>query len=290
MTKIDQLLLIDRICDEFEAKLQSGADIDVKDVLDSAELQSHDQELLDQLFPELIALQITYSENRVAAAKNLKSKYPEKSGEIESAVHQRSLLGTVDNAHVQTMSDSTHSVRDAAPISRLGDRFEDLKHFAGGGLGDVYSGYDKAVQRRVALKLLKPGLVTNTEAKRRFLNEGAITGMLEHPGIVPIYDSGVSGDGQPYYAMRLLQGQTLKTAIDELHSNREGSQQKEKVFNDRQRSLLRRLTQVCDAISYAHDQGVIHRDLKPANILLGKYGETNAVSYTHLTLPTIYSV
>lgn len=275
MTKKDRLLLIDRICDEVEAKLQRGSPVNIENVLESATLESRDQEVTGDLFLELIALQIVYSDDRDAEVEILKSKYPQKSGEIDSAVQQRSLLGTVDIANVRTELDAagTNS-KGASSISQLGDRFEDLEHFASGGLGDVYTGYDKAVQRRVAVKLLKPGLVNNSEAKRRFMSEGSITGMLEHPAIVPIYDSGISDDGQPFYAMRLLKGQTLKQAIEELHSNRVAGN-----FDGQIRSLLRRLTQVCDAISYAHDQGVIHRDLKPANILLGEFGEAVVIDW-----------
>lgn len=139
-------------------------------------------------------------------------------------------------------------------LAEIGDRFTDLEHFASGGLGNVYVGFDKAVSRRVAVKLLKPELISDPRAKSRFLNEGAITGMLEHPGIVPIYDSGVTDDGQPYYAMRLLGGETLKEAVSRLHGK--GTDD----FEDRQRSLLRRLAQVCDANSFAHNCDIIHRD------------------------------
>ena len=280
MTNKDQLFLIDRFCDEFESNLQQGSAVNIEQVLDTAKQEAGDPKIAEVLFPELIALQILYSEDRDAEAEILKSKFPERSIEIESAGDQCSLLGTIINNSLHTEIDGTNtSSKDAPSIRRLGERFENLEHFASGGLGDVYLGYDNSVRRRVAVKLLKPGLVSNSEAKRRFEDEVAITGMLEHPGIVPIYDSGMSNDGQPFYAMRWLEGQTLKAAIEQLHTGVEASSGNAKSPEATQRSLLHRLNQVCDAVSFAHDRGVIHRDLKPENILLGQYGETIVIDW-----------
>lgn len=269
------ILLVNRICDEFESSLKTGTSSDIEQMLVAAKLENHEPEFLDSLLPELIALKIAYSDDRQATAKTLRLKYPNRSHAIEFAIEQPSLLGTVGASEDDTAFDNSlpkSKVKELIP--ELSSRFDNLNHLASGGLGDVYVGYDKSVQRRVAIKLLKPSLVANPEAKGRFLNEGAITGGLEHPSIVPIYDSGVTEDGQPYYAMRLLEGLSLKAAIDELHAEPESSD-----FEQRQRALLRRLIDVCDAISYAHNKGVIHRDLKPANILLGEYGESVVVDW-----------
>ena len=116
--------------------------------------------------------------------------------------------------------------------------------------------WDKHIEREVALKTLKSEYVEQAEATSRFNNESTITGRLEHPGIVPVYDSGVTDRGQPYYAMRLLRGTTLKQAITELHADRDSDE-----FLEKQRALLRRLIDACDAMSYAHDHGVIHLSL-----------------------------
>src|SRR6185369_14057832 len=104
----------------------------------------------------------------------------------------------------------------------------------------------------------------------RFLREAEITGNLEHPGIVPVYGLGADGEGRPYYAMRFIQGESLREAIDKFHAAKVdgGTRSLE------QRQLLRRFLDVCNAIEYAHSRGILHRDLKPANIMIGKYGET----------------
>jgi serine/threonine protein kinase len=279
MKKKERLLLINKVCDEFENQLKAGKSAAINEALESARANCSEPEFIDSLLNELIALQMFYSSDRKALAQSLREQYPDRGSLVAEALNQPSLLGTLPAAKDQTKFDPHRLSGNTSPaadlqIDSIGGRFKDLRHHASGGLGDVYIGYDKAVRRKVAVKLLKPGFVANAEAKNRFLNEGAITGALEHPGIVPIYDSGITKDGQPYYAMRLLEGQTLKDAIQELHSNTDAAN-----FEQRQRELIRSLTDVCEAISYAHDQRVIHRDLKPANILLGDYGETVVVDW-----------
>src|SRR5262249_15213131 len=114
-----------------------------------------------------------------------------------------------------------------------------------------------------------------------------ITGKLEHPGVVPVYGLGQYGDGRPYYAMRFVQGETLKDAIARYHGMSPAAsaladpvaaaQRRSPEFE--LRALLTRFVAVCNAIAYAHSRGVIHRDIKPSNIMLGKYGETLVVDW-----------
>lgn len=121
-----------------------------------------------------------------------------------------------------------------------------------------------------------------------------ITGGLEHPGIVPVYGLGQYPDGRPYYAMRFIQGDSLKEAISAYHSDQtSNASESERMLQ--LRKLLGRFIDVCQAISYAHSRGVLHRDLKPGNIMLGKYGEPLVVDWglaklqpsaTSLTVPS----
>ena len=278
MNDVERLLLLNRFCDEFEATLRaSEPDAEIGSFLESTKKQNDDPQFLEELLGELIALKVAYSDDRDATAETLKSQYPDCRANIEQAMQQPSLLGTIGATRDDTKAETpgrTRRSKSPKKIDAAGSRFENLELFASGGLGDVYSAYDKTVKRKVAVKLLKPELVGHAEAKSRFLREGAITGSLEHPAIVPIYDSGISDNGQPFYAMRLLQGATLKGAIEELHADPSAT-----GFKEKQRALVRRLADICDAISYAHDEGVIHRDLKPANILLGDYGETVLIDW-----------
>jgi serine/threonine protein kinase len=125
--------------------------------------------------------------------------------------------------------------------------------------------------RTVALKRVRPDKL-NDAARRRFLREANITACLQHHGIVPIYGLGWDDDG-PFYTMPFIEGQTLQTAIDAYHADEslEGDPGKGSL---RFRGLLQRFIEACNAMAYAHDQGVIHRDLKPSNIMLVPYGQT----------------
>ncbi len=108
--------------------------------------------------------------------------------------------------------------------------------------------------------------------------EAEITGGLEHPGIVPVYSLGQYPDGRPFYAMRFIRGDSLQSAIKEFHQAEVAGRDPGKRAMEL-RNLLGRFIDVCQAIQYAHDRGVLHRDLKPANIMLGRYGETLVVDW-----------
>jgi serine/threonine protein kinase len=96
----------------------------------------------------------------------------------------------------------------------------------------------------------------------RFLQEARITGQLEHPSIVPVYELGHRKDGALYYTMKLVRGKSLSKAIREAGSLRE------------RLMLLPHFIDLCNAIAYAHSRHVVHRDIKPANVMVGEFGET----------------
>jgi serine/threonine protein kinase len=162
-----------------------------------------------------------------------------------------------------------------------GVRFSFLRPHAQGGLGQVSVALDRELNREVALKEIRPEHADNLESRARFLLEAEVTGRLEHPGVVPVYGLGCNAEGRPFYAMRLVKGQSLKEAIEGLHGTgaETANSRDSKQWNPALRSLLNRFVAVCNAVAYAHDRGVIHRDLKPANILLGPYGETLVVDW-----------
>jgi len=132
-----------------------------------------------------------------------------------------------------------------------------------GGVGQVVLVRDRRLGREVAFKRLAPrGRPARPTESLRFLLEARVTGQLEHPGIVPVYELGVDDEGNPYYTMRVVRGRTLREATRDVEPLAE------------RLSVLPQLLAVCEAVAYAHSRGVIHRDLKPSNVMVGEFGET----------------
>lgn len=136
-----------------------------------------------------------------------------------------------------------------------------------GGMGTVYEAEQDQPLRRVALKIIRPGFV-QPDLIRRFARESEVLGRLQHPGIAQIYEAGTFDDAhgpQPYFAMELVKGLSLseyvRTHVPDL------------------KARLELFTRICDAVNYAHQQGVIHRDLKPANIMVDDMGQPRVLDF-----------
>jgi serine/threonine-protein kinase len=201
--------------------------------------------------------------------------------------HVGSGHGSTEDGQIDAHRTGSYSVGSA---TSSGQRFRVLRPHARGGLGAVYVALDAELNREVALKQILDKHADDPVSRNRFLLEAEVTGGLEHPGIVPVYSLGTYPDGRPYYAMRFIRGDSLKEAIDRFHGNgphpgplsprEDGRRAGEGASHDLQlRRLLRRFTDVCNAIEYAHSRGVLHRDIKPANVVLGKHGETLVVDW-----------
>jgi serine/threonine-protein kinase len=136
-----------------------------------------------------------------------------------------------------------------------GTRYE-IRHIIGrGGMGTVYLGLDHALEREVAIKVLS---VEDHVRAERLAREARILARLEHPGLVPVHDYGVLGDGRPYYVMKYVRGARL----DEYASTPAEPHEKLRIF-----------LRICETVAFAHAAGVIHRDLKPENVMIGAFGE-----------------
>jgi serine/threonine protein kinase/tetratricopeptide (TPR) repeat protein len=158
-------------------------------------------------------------------------------------------------------------------LSAAGDtrqRYTMSKLYAKGGNGQVWLASDADLGREVALKELRPESAANPAVAARFLDEAQITGRLEHPGIVPVYELVRPGaEGHPYHTMRFVRGRTLSEAVRAYRESRRPASKKVLEL----RELVNALVAVCNAIAYAHSRGGIHRDLKGQNLVLGDYGE-----------------
>jgi tRNA A-37 threonylcarbamoyl transferase component Bud32/tetratricopeptide (TPR) repeat protein len=165
-------------------------------------------------------------------------------------------------------------VNEAATVGftpSAGGPYAGLTPHGRGGLGEVFRATDPELNRAVAVKRLHDRHADHPEARRRFLVEAEVTARLEHPGVVPVYRLYHDEQGQPAYAMRFVEGQTLAQAVATYHAGPADPV----VF----RRLLQAFLQVCQTVAYAHSRGVIHRDLKPANVMLGRFGEALVVDW-----------
>ena len=136
-----------------------------------------------------------------------------------------------------------------------------------GGVGAVHKGHDQELGRDVAMKFLHDRYRDEPTVLHRFVEEAQIGGQLQHPGIVPVYDLGMS-DGRPFFTMKLVKGQTLAKKLASRSSPR-----------GERMAFLSIFEAVCQTMAYAHARGVVHRDLKPANVMIGSFGEVQVVDW-----------
>jgi eukaryotic-like serine/threonine-protein kinase len=161
-----------------------------------------------------------------------------------------------------------------APRHLAGPRYHVRELLGRGGAGEVVAAIDREIRRTVALKTLGRGTSHDPVQVNRFVEEARLTGQLEHPNIVPIYDLGAAPDGQPFYTMRVVKKTSLRDVLEtpELRAHWPVMR------------LCNVFLQVSRALAYAHSRGVLHRDVKPENILLGDFGEVYVADWGLATL------
>lgn len=142
-----------------------------------------------------------------------------------------------------------------------------------GGMGRVITGLQASTGREVAVKEVKAGLASKS-ITRRLLQEAWITGLLEHPNIVPIYTIEANEDGLPMILMKRISGRTWLEYIQQPDMIPNAT-----TPNDQLKWHLHILSEVGLAMQYAHDKGIIHRDLKPENVMIGEYGEVYVLDW-----------
>ena len=145
----------------------------------------------------------------------------------------------------------------------LEDRFIDQGEIARGGMGAIHRVVERTLNRTVAMKVLQPERAHERLVRQRFLAEAQVTGQLDHPNIVPVYELGSDDDGKMFFTMQLIEGRTFSEFLD---SNPPDN-------DERVEQALEVFFRVCDAISFAHSRGVVHRDVKPSNIMVGEFGQ-----------------
>lgn len=185
--------------------------------------------------------------------------------------------GPCDQSIVPSSSIAPPGSDGSAGFRSDGARYEEGALLGRGGMGEVRVGFDRILEREVAIK-------TSTRREDLLIREAQLSGLLEHPGIVPVYDAGRREDGAFFYAMRIVRGESL---AERLRGLREG---RGRVAPEEPGRLLGALLEASRAVAFAHGRGIVHRDLKPANIVLGELGVVQVVDWglaVRLGEPTI---
>ncbi|MCA9229491.1 MAG: protein kinase [Planctomycetales bacterium] len=168
-----------------------------------------------------------------------------------SFVSKSSLI--VKSRHFRSEKEAGQPVASAAEAPD----YELINIIGEGGMGVVYAARQSAIARTVAVKMLKQADGQSNEQREKFISEAVVTGELDHPNIVPIYDLGANDSGALFYSMKRVRGTPWNDVL------------KERPLEENLNILLR----VADAVAFAHANGVLHRDLKPENVMLGDFGE-----------------
>jgi eukaryotic-like serine/threonine-protein kinase len=180
-----------------------------------------------------------------------------------------SVIAVTDSKN-DSLDETSHVFPETPGRYKIGDEPE----IGRGGIGRVFVAFDTSLGREIAVKELLPdhfqGMSTPNNAERsrtgalaaRFLREARVTGQLEHPNIMPVYEVGQRNNGVYYYTMKLVRGRTLATAL------------KKTTTLSQRLGLLHHFVDLCNAVAYAHSRDVVHRDIKPENVMVGEFGET----------------
>jgi serine/threonine protein kinase/tetratricopeptide (TPR) repeat protein len=212
----------------------------------------------DKIFAE--ALLRAAGEERAAYLKEACGEHSQLLERVERLLRAHndalSFLETPPSAIVREVSPTL----DQSPLEKPGTQigpYKLLQQIGEGGMGIVYMAEQhEPVKRRVALKIIKPGM-DSRQVIARFEAERQALSLMDHPNIAKVLDAGTTDSGRPYFVMELVKGQPITQYCDEKH------------LTPRQRLEL--LLPVCQAIQHAHQKGIIHRDIKPTNILVAEY-------------------
>ena len=159
----------------------------------------------------------------------------------------RAAEGFVPSRHMVAPGERPNADTDYRLVGTLGS----------GGTGIVYQAHQRAIDREVAVKVLRDELADDALSRKRFLQEARTLGSLDHPNVIALHELGTGPSGELFYSMKRVDGTSWDHSID-------GMSQSENI------DILMR---VANAIRYAHSRGLIHRDIKPENVMIGPFGE-----------------
>ena len=174
--------------------------------------------------------------------------------EVAEKVETQSEKSTTGDTTPSPNNTSAHS-SETPPD--LGPRYDVLELVGSGGMGTVWKVYDKQLAETFAIKVLKPELISDATALKRFEKEANLASDLTHANIAAIFGPGTDDKGRPYIIMRFVDGESLADILA-----REGKFSEERALDI--------FSQICEALSHSHMKGIVHRDIKPSNIIISK--------------------
>jgi serine/threonine protein kinase/WD40 repeat protein len=209
---------------------------------------------------------ITVAVNRQSVETFLKQLTPL----LPDELHER-ILNLVE-IYIEQTAPRLVKVTELTPSSA--DPHNITRFLADGGIGRVWVADDEHLGREVVLKQLLPKSADSVEIRARFVQEAQITGQLQHPNIVPVYSMDQDGNDAPFYTMRYIRGHSFNIRIQTMHDQYQGNVRSQEFHH-----LLEEFICVCNAVSYAHSQGILHCDLKPENVAVGQFGEVTVLDW-----------
>lgn len=241
---------IDDICSAFERAWQSGAPRSIESMLEVA--TEGDQR--DVLLAELVALEIDYRrrQGETPVAEEYFDRFPD---------HADAIREVLDQGAGRSGAFKPPSIEH---LSEMFPQLEVVELVGAGGMGAVYKARQKGLDRYVALKILPREFSSDVTFALRFTREARTLAKLDHPNIVKVFEFGKANDTF-FFLMEFVDGLTLRELI--------GS---EEMTPDHALAIV---PQLCDALQFAHDHGVIHRDIKPENILVAKEGAVKIADF-----------
>jgi predicted Ser/Thr protein kinase/tetratricopeptide (TPR) repeat protein len=262
---------IDAVSDQFEAAWRAGQRPDLASFLAGVE-----GPVRDRLFRELLTLELglLLGQGQRPDADNYRARFPEYVAEIDAAFtfvhpHRATPVPPTDPAPTEHVANPPSSPSQIGFLNSATEAlqavgYEVLDELGRGGMGVVYRARQVALNRTVALKVIKTAGLATAGQRRRFQNEAEAVARLDHLHIVPIYEVGQS-HGLNYFSMKLVPGASLDKLRDHYASD--------------PRAAARLVAAVAEAVHHAHERGILHRDLKPANILIDDHGEPHVTDF-----------
>jgi serine/threonine protein kinase len=205
------------------------------------------------------ALKIKSPTERVAYLKKVCGSDAELLARVEALLKAHDEAGSfLEVPAIDPNATAEESLPIEGPGTKIG-RYELLELIGEGGMGLVYLAQQKKpVKRRVALKIIKPGM-DSKQVIARFEAERQTLAVLDHPNIAHVLDAGTTKEGRPYFIMEYVKGMSITNYCDQNKLNIE--------------RRLRLFEQVCEGVHHAHQKGIIHRDIKPSNILVSVHSD-----------------